>query len=209
MFVCRLSKPANKQGKSCSRNTFCNWWFRYVPRNNRSGLLNHRFTLKTFVYFVVKTIMTNFSPSLDFTKQLDSQDPLASYRDQFVITDPDLVYLDGNSLGMMPRVAQERAKQVVEEQWGNDLIRGWNKGWWDAPQRVGDKIGQLIGAAEGQTLVNDTVSLNLYKLVMAALTYQPDKKRIITDTLNFPSDFYIFQGIVKLLAQIPSPSGEG
>ena len=143
--------------------------------------------------------MTNFSPSLAFAKQLDTQDPLASYREQFVITDPDLVYLDGNSLGMMPKVALERAKHVVEQEWGNDLIRGWNKGWWDAPKRVGDKIGQLIGAAEGQTLVNDTVSLNLYKLAMAALTYQPEKKRIITDTLNFPSDLYILQGCVNTL----------
>ena len=143
--------------------------------------------------------MNNFSPSLDFAQQLDQQDPLASFREQFVITDPDLVYLDGNSLGMMPKVAQERAKQVVEQEWSNDLIRGWNKGWWEAPKRVGDKIGQLIGAAAGQTLVNDTVSLNLYKLVMAALTYQPEKKRIITDTLNFPSDLYILQGCVNTL----------
>jgi kynureninase len=143
--------------------------------------------------------MTNFSPSLDFAQQLDSQDPLVSYREQFVITDPDLVYLDGNSLGRMPKVAQERAKQIIEEQWGNDLIRGWNKGWWDAPSRVGEKIGQLIGAAEGQTLVSDTVSLNLYKLAMAALTYLPEKKRIITDTFNFPSDLYILQGIQQNL----------
>lgn len=135
--------------------------------------------------------MTDFSPSLDFAQQLDSQDPLASYRDQFLIHDQNLVYFDGNSLGMMPKVAQQKAKQIVDEQWGVDLIRGWNKGWWDAPVRVGNKIGQLIGAAKGQTLVNDTVSLNLYKLVMAALTYQPEKKRVVTDTLNFPSDLYI------------------
>jgi len=143
--------------------------------------------------------MTNFSPSLDFARQLDSQDPLASYRDQFVITDPDLIYLDGNSLGRMPKVAQERAKQVVKEQWGNDLIRGWNKGWWEAPQRVGDKIGGLIGAAHGQVIVNDTVSLNLFKLATSALTLQPNRKRIITDTFNFPSDLYILQGITNLL----------
>lgn len=144
--------------------------------------------------------MTNFSPSLDFAQQLDSQDPLASYRDQFVITDPDLIYLDGNSLGRMPRVAQERARQVTEEEWGHDLIRGWNKGWWEAPQRVGDKIGGLIGAAEGQTLVSDTVSLNLFKLATSALTLQSDRKRIITDTFNFPSDLYILQGIKNLLS---------
>ena len=154
--------------------------------------------------------MTNFSPSLSFALQLDSRDPLASYRDQFVITDPDLVYLDGNSLGRMPKVAQERAKQVVEEEWGHDLIRGWNKGWWDAPSRVGDKIGQLIGAAPGQTLVNDTVSLNLFKLATSALTLQPARKRIITDTFNFPSDLYILQGIVNLLSnESPSPRGRG
>ena len=144
--------------------------------------------------------MTNFFPSLDFAHQLDSQDPLASYREQFVITDPNLIYLDGNSLGRMPKIAQERAKQVIEEQWGTDLIRGWNKGWWEAPSRVGDKIGKLIGGAEGQTLVSDTVSLNLFKLATSALTLQPNRKRIITDTFNFPSDLYILQGIKSLLS---------
>jgi kynureninase len=132
--------------------------------------------------------MTNFSPSLSFAQQLDSLDPLASYRERFVITDPDLIYLDGNSLGRMPKAAAERAKQIVDEEWGHDLIRGWNKGWWDASARVGDKIGSLIGAAEGQTIVSDTVSLNLFKLATAALTLQPNRKRIITDTFNFPSD---------------------
>jgi len=144
--------------------------------------------------------MTTFFPSLDFAQQLDSQDPLAASREQFVITDPDLIYLDGNSLGRMPKAAAARAKQIVDEEWGNDLIRGWNKGWWEAPQRVGDKIGQLIGAAAGQVLVSDTTSINLYKLAMAALTYQPAKKRIITDTFNFPSDLYILQGIKNLLS---------
>jgi len=143
--------------------------------------------------------MTNFSPSLSFAQQLDSQDPLASHRDQFVVTDPDLIYLDGNSLGRMPRVAQEKAKQIVAEQWGNDLIRGWNRGWWEAPKRVGDKIGQLIGAAEGQTIVTDTVSLNLFKLTTSALTLQPNKTRIVTDTFNFPSDLYVLQGIQQNL----------
>lgn len=144
--------------------------------------------------------MPTFSPSLDFAHQLDQQDPLASYRERFVITDPDLIYLDGNSLGRMPKSAAERAKQIVDEQWGQDLIRGWNKGWWDAPQRVGDKIGKLIGAEAGQAIVTDTVSSNLFKLATAALTHQPNKKRIITDTFNFPSDLYILQGIQHLLS---------
>lgn len=148
--------------------------------------------------------MNNFSSSLDFAQQLDQQDPLASYREQFVFNDPDLIYLDGNSLGMMPKAAQERSRQVVDEQWGTDLIRGWNKGWWDAPHRIGDKIGQIIGAAPGQTVVGDTVSLNLFKLATAALSLQTDKARIITDSFNFPSDLYILQGIIKLLT--PSPT---
>jgi kynureninase len=143
--------------------------------------------------------MTTFDTSPSFAHRLDAQDSLASSRDQFVITDPDLIYLDGNSLGRMPKVAQERAKQVVDEEWGRDLIRGWNKGWWEAPARVGDKIGSLIGAAEGQTLVSDTVSLNLFKLATSALTLQPNRKRTITDTFNFPSDLYILQGIANLL----------
>jgi kynureninase len=146
-------------------------------------------------------IMTSFNASIDFAKQLDSQDPLASFRDQFVISDPDLIYLDGNSLGRMPKAAAERARQVVDKEWGDDLIRGWNKGWWEAPARVGDKIGQLMGAAPGQVMVSDTTSVNLFKLAMAALVYQPHKKRIITDTLNFPSDLYVLQGCVQLLAR--------
>lgn len=141
----------------------------------------------------------NFSTSFDFAKQLDLQDSLASYRGQFVTKDPDLIYLDGNSLGRMPKAAQAKAREIVDEQWGTDLIRGWNKGWWEAPARVGDKIGRLIGAAAGQTLVADTVSINLFKLATAALTLQPNKTRIITDTFNFPSDLYILQGIKETL----------
>lgn len=141
----------------------------------------------------------NFSDSLDFAKELDSHDPLAAFREQFVINDPDLIYLDGNSLGVLPKAAQQKARQVVDEQWGTDLIRGWNKGWWDSPSRVGDKIGQLIGAAARQTLVADTVSINLFKLATAALTLQPNRTRMITDTFNFPSDLYILQGIRQTL----------
>jgi kynureninase len=135
--------------------------------------------------------------SREYAHQLDQKDSLAGFRDQFLIDDPDLVYFDGNSLGRMPKVAIERARQIVEQEWGGDLIRGWNKGWWEAPTRVGDKIGKLIGAAEGQVVVSDTTSINLYKLVMAALTLSPKRKRMITDTMNFPSDLYILQGCVE------------
>ncbi len=149
--------------------------------------------------------MTNFSSSLDFAKQLDQQDSLASYREQFVINDPELIYLDGNSLGRLPKSVIERMKKAVEEEWGTDLIRGWNNGWWESPSRIGDKIGSLIGATKGQVVVGDQTSVNLFKLASAALTLQSQKKRIITDTFNFPSDLYILQGIIKLLS--PSPLG--
>jgi kynureninase len=143
--------------------------------------------------------MTNFSLSPEFAKQLDQQDSLASYRARFIANDPDLIYLDGNSLGRLPQSVIERMKKAVEEEWGGDLIRGWNKGWWEAPKRIGEKIASLIGAGEGQVVVGDQTSINLFKLATAALTHNAGKKRIITDTFNFPSDLYILQGIVKLL----------
>jgi len=143
--------------------------------------------------------MIKFSPSPEFAAQLDQQDTLASYREQFVANDPDLIYLDGNSLGRLPKPVIQRMKQAVEEEWGTDLIRGWNKGWWESPRRIGDKIGTLVGAAPDQVLVGDQTSINLFKLATAALNVQPQKKRIVTDRFNFPSDLYILQGIVKLL----------
>ncbi len=144
--------------------------------------------------------MTTFFPSREFAAQLDRQDPLASYREQFVIDDPDLIYLDGNSLGRLPKSVSARMQKAVEEEWGADLIRGWNKGWWESPARIGEKIAHLLGAAEGQVVVGDHTSINLFKLATAALTLHPEKKRIVTDTFNFPSDLYILQGIVRLLS---------
>jgi kynureninase len=141
----------------------------------------------------------DFQSSPEYALELDAQDKLAPFREAFVATDPGLIYFDGNSLGRLPKAAIERAKQVVEKDWGEDLIRSWNKGWWEAPARVGDKIGTLIGAAAGQVIVSDTTSINLFKLVMAALTLNPQRKRIITDTMNFPSDLYILQGCAQLL----------
>jgi kynureninase len=143
--------------------------------------------------------MINFSPSREFAAQLDQQDSLASFREQFVANDSDLIYLDGNSLGRLPKSVIERMKKAVEEEWGTDLIRGWNKGWWESPTRIGEKIALLLGAAEGQVVAGDQTSINLFKLATAALTLNSEKKRIITDTFNFPSDLYILQGIANLL----------
>ena len=137
--------------------------------------------------------------SREYARELDREDPLAAQRPHFVIDDPDLIYLDGNSMGRLPKAAIERVKTAVEEEWGRDLIRSWNAGWWDSPVRVGEKIARLIGAARGQVLVSDQTSINLFKLATAALNLRPGRTRIVTDTLNFPSDLYILQGIVEFL----------
>ncbi|MCS7039573.1 MAG: kynureninase, partial [Caldilineales bacterium] len=103
---------------------------------------------------------------------LDASDPLARFRERFVIADPGLVYLDGNSLGRLPRVTAELAATVVERQWGERLVRSWNEGWLEAPARVGAKIARLIGAAADEVIVADSTSVNLFKLVVAALLHR-------------------------------------
>lgn len=130
---------------------------------------------------------------------LDAQDELAAFRKAFVIADPDLIYLDGNSLGRLPNVTQERLKTAVHQEWGGDLIRGWNANWFQAPARIGEKIAHLVGAGPHQVLVSDSTSINLFKLAVAALALRPGRERIVSDVLNFPSDIYILQGIVHLL----------
>jgi kynureninase len=137
----------------------------------------------------------DFLISRDFARTLDRADPLARYRADFFRPDAGLVYFDGNSLGALPYKTLEKMDSFVREQWGTDLIRGWNKNWWDAAARVGEKIASLVGAAPGQVLVSDSTSMNLYKLAGAALKLRPQRRKIITDTFNFPSDIYILQGL--------------
>jgi len=131
--------------------------------------------------------------------ELDAVDPLAGFRNRFVATDPDLIYLDGNSLGRLASGVQERIQQVVENEWGVRLIRSWNEGWWEAPARIGEKLAPLVGAGPAQVVISDQTSLNLFKLSASALRLRPERRRIITDTLNFPSDLYILQGVADLL----------
>ena len=135
----------------------------------------------------------------NFAIQLDRQDPLAIYREQFVIDNPDMIYMDGNSLGRLPLAVVEMTKKVVSQEWGSNLISSWNQGWWESPIRIGEKIAKLIGAAPGQVIVCDSVSIDLFKLTMAVLSQQTGRKKIITDTFNFPSDLYVLQGCVNLL----------
>ena len=140
-----------------------------------------------------------FESGPTFARQMDAQDDLASFREAFVFAEPDLIYLDGNSLGRLPRRTMDRMRAAIDVQWGRHLIRGWNTDWYQAPERVGEKIGQLVGAGPGQVVVSDSTSVNLFKLAMAALTMRPGRDRIVSDVLNFPSDLYILQGCIRLL----------
>ena len=137
--------------------------------------------------------------SLDFAKSLDQQDELARYRDRFICADQDMIYMDGNSLGKLPSSTPERVSEIVMKEWGENLIRSWGQGWFDAPIRMGEKIARLVGAGKGQVAVSDSTTINLYKLAMSALMLKPDRKKIITDTLNFPSDLYMLQGCSHVL----------
>src|ERR1700731_3335924 len=127
----------------------------------------------------------------------DLVDPLRSFRDRFVIPE-GIIYLDGNSLGPMPRAAADVLSRTIKQEWGHDLIRSWNSaGWFDMPVRLGDRVGTLIGAAPGQTLVCDTTSINLYKAIHAAIGLQPDRDTIIAEDESFPTDLYIVEGVMK------------
>jgi kynureninase len=130
---------------------------------------------------------------------LDAADELAGFRDEFVVGDPGLIYLDGNSLGRLPRRSVAHLAALVEAEWGGRLIRGWGEGWMAAPQRVGGKLARLVGAEPDEVLVADSTSVNLFKLVVAALRARPERRTVVTDDLNFPSDLYVLQGALDLL----------
>ena len=129
----------------------------------------------------------------------DQQDPLASLRDEFAVPE-GVIYLDGNSLGALPRQTLPRLTQVIAEEWGSGLIRSWNAAHWiDAPARIGDKIARLIGAKAGEVIVADSTSVNVFKLLAGALRLQPGRHFILTETANFPTDLYIAQGLIDSL----------
>ena len=137
------------------------------------------------------------TPDLPRYERLDQSDELASFKERFVKHDPELIYLLGNSLGRLPKSTVERLDHLVVEEWGGDLIRGWNHGWIEMPARIGDKIGRLLGARQGEVLMADSTSVNLYKLALAALRLRPGRSKIVTDAQNFPSDLYILEGAVR------------
>ncbi|WP_206953874.1 kynureninase [Trinickia acidisoli] len=134
---------------------------------------------------------------------LDRDDPLAPLRDRFALA-PDVIYLDGNSLGVPPAAAAARAQAVIAREWTEGLIRSWNAaGWFALPRRLGDKLAPLVGAAQDELVVTDTISVNLFKLLSAALRMandrDPRRRVIVSERANFPTDLYIAQGLIEQL----------
>ena len=145
-------------------------------------------------------------------EKLDAEDPLGGYRRQFLFDDPALVYLNGNSLGALPLPTLRRMESMLRGEWGTALARSWDH-WVDLPAGAGDMVGQLIGAAPGQVIVTDNTTVNLYKLVIAALDARPGRHVIITDRDNFPTDRYVVEGIAAQrraeLRMLPTDINEG
>ncbi len=132
----------------------------------------------------------------DTAAALDRDDSLRDFRQRFVTAPDDPIYLDGNSLGRLPRDTPERLREVVQDGWGARLIRGWSEGWMELPQRLGDRIGtELLGAAPGQIAVADSTTVCLYKLISAAVAARPDRREIVTDRDNFPTDRYVLESV--------------
>lgn len=129
--------------------------------------------------------------------ELDKNDPLHKYKSEFVITDPDTCYLDGNSLGRMPHATVKAINHFMNEEWGREVVTGWGH-WVDEAQSTGDLIGRsALGAEAGQVLACDTTSVNFFQLASAAIKARPGRRKIITDAANFPTDRYILQGLAK------------
>ena len=132
---------------------------------------------------------------------LDRDDPLAAFRTLFALPE-GVVYLDGNSLGPLPLATPARVAAVVAQEWGDGLIRSWNDaGWIDMPARIGDKIGRLLGAPAGSVIVADSTSVNLFKLLGVALGLRPERRIILSEQGNFPTDLYIAEGLAALLGR--------
>jgi kynureninase len=133
----------------------------------------------------------------EYALQLDKNDPLAHFKSQFVISDPEMCYLDGNSLGRLPKATVTAINEFMTKEWGPEVVTGWSH-WVDEAQPTGDLLGEAaLGAAPGQVLVCDTTSVNFYQLCLAAIQARPGRKTIITDAANFPTDRYILDGIAK------------
>ena len=139
--------------------------------------------------------------SLQDCRAMDAQDPLRELRDLFTLPE-GVIYLDGNSLGVLPKTTANRVAKAVTEEWGQGLIRSWNSaGWFELPQRLGNKIAPLVGAKAGEVVATDSTSINLYKVLSAALHIaarrEPGRKVVVSERSNFPTDLYIAQALCK------------
>ncbi len=121
----------------------------------------------------------------------DRSDPLAHFYQQFVITDPELIYLDGNSLGRLPKETAAHLNHVVTKEWGTDLVSSWGDRWWDLARSTGDMIAEFLGAPQGSVVVADSTSVALFKLAWGALSARPGA--VLSDDLNFPTDLYVLE----------------
>ena len=144
---------------------------------------------------------TNTANTLAACQALDQEDPLRSLRDLFQVPE-STIYLDGNSLGVLPKVTPARVAAAVAQEWGQDLIKSWNSaGWFQMPLKVGNKIARLIGAKDDEVVAADSTSINLYKVLSAALSISqadhPEKKVILSELTNFPTDLYIAEALCK------------
>lgn len=132
-------------------------------------------------------------------QRLDQDDPIAHFRDEFSLPE-NAIYMCGNSLGPMPKKAAERAQQVVVGEWGADMVKSWNvHGWFELTTRLGDKLAPTIGADAGEVVVTDSTGINFFKVLSAALTLRPERRKIVMEGSNFPTDNYMAQGLVELL----------
>lgn len=129
----------------------------------------------------------------------DATDPLRRFRQEFASPDPDLIYLDGNSLGRLPTTTIGRVAEVVTDEWGTQLIRSWPSRWWDLADEIGSQIAPLIGAAPEDVIVADSTSVVLFKLIVGALQAVPGRKHIVIDDMNFPTDLYVAAAAARLV----------
>lgn len=138
-------------------------------------------------------------PELTRESAVPTTDPLAEVRERFALPDK-VIYLDGNSLGALPKNVPAAVDDAVTRQWGNDLIGSWNNnGWWTLPGRVGDRIGRLVGAAPGQVMCGDSTSVQLFQALVALCRLNPQRRTLITDSTGFPTDQYLAQSVARML----------
>lgn len=136
---------------------------------------------------------------LNHARKLDEADPVGPFKSRFTRFGDSLIYLDGNSLGPLPEETLQVLDKTVRTDWGEGLIRSWNAGWFDLPVRLGDQLAPIIGARAGEVCFADSVTVNLFKLAAAALNHNDSRTDILTDDLNFPSDYYTLEGLINML----------